>query len=69
LDVARSVCFLVVSRPGHTYEIPAGMCVERVDTLEIPVSSSAIRRTLAAGGMPEGIPSAVLSYAIEHKLY
>ena len=68
-DVARAVRFLVVSRPGHTYEIPAGVMVDRIDSLEIPVSSSEIRRTLSAGGTPQGLPPAVLAYARDHRLY
>jgi nicotinate-nucleotide adenylyltransferase len=68
-DVARLVRFLVVSRPGHVYETPAGVTVDRIDNLEIPVSSSEIRRTLAAGGVPVGLPTPVLSYAREHRLY
>ena len=69
VDVARAVRFLVVSRPGHLYDTPAGVTVDRIDNLEIPVSSSAIRRTFAAGGVPEGLPATVLAYAIEHHLY
>ena len=68
-DVARAVRFLVVSRPGHTYEIPAGVTVDRIDSVDIPVSSSEIRGILAAGGVPRGLPSAVLEYAREHRLY
>jgi nicotinate-nucleotide adenylyltransferase len=68
-DVARLATFLVVSRPGHTYEIPVGVRLERIDSLEIPISSSEIRRTLAAGGTPEGLPPQVLAYARSHHLY
>lgn len=68
-DVARAVRFLVVSRPGHVYEIPEGVTVDRIDTLEIPISSSEIRRTLASGGAPPGLPPAVLQYAESHRLY
>ena len=48
-DVARRVRFIVVSRPGHLYEAPPGVRLERLDTIELPVSSSEIRRALAAG--------------------
>jgi nicotinate-nucleotide adenylyltransferase len=68
-DVARSVRFVVVSRPGHAYETPPGIVVDRIDNLEIPVSSSEIRRILASGGEPAGLPPAVLAYAREHRLY
>jgi nicotinate-nucleotide adenylyltransferase len=68
-DVARGVRFLVVSRPGHSYEIPPGFSVDRIDSLEIPLSSSEIRRTLATGQVPIGLPPAVFAYAWEHRLY
>jgi nicotinate-nucleotide adenylyltransferase len=68
-DVAAAVRFLVVSRPGHVYETPPGVTVGRIDTLEMPVSSSEIRRALGAGEIPGGIPPAVLAYAREHHLY
>lgn len=68
-DVARNVCFLVVSRPGHDYTVPPGVRVERVDTLELPVSSSEIRRALAAGLSPSQVPVSVLEYTKQHGLY
>jgi nicotinate-nucleotide adenylyltransferase len=68
-DVARSVCFLVVSRPGHEYTVPPGVRVERLDTLELPVSSSEIRRALAAGQDPSEVPENVLDYTKQHGLY
>jgi nicotinate-nucleotide adenylyltransferase len=68
-DVARGVCFLVVSRPGHEYTVPPGVSVERLDTLELPVSSSEVRRALAAGWNPPEVPASVLEYTKEHGLY
>src|SRR5437763_11522113 len=68
-DVARSVHFLVVSRPGHQYEIPAETRCDRIDRVDLPVSSSEIRRALAAGATPEGLPPLVLDYARSHGLY
>ena len=68
-DVLRSVKFVVVSRPGHSYEIPEGAAVEKLEGLELPVSSSAIRRSLASGNRPPEVPEAVLSYIFEHRLY
>src|ERR1700688_1608849 len=47
----------------------ARTCISRRDTLELPVSSSEIRRALAAGQSPAEVPSAVLEYTKEHKLY
>ena len=68
-DVLRSVTFIVVSRPGHKYAIPQGARVERLDQLELPESSSEIRRTLAAGEQPKGLPGAVMEYIQQHGLY
>ena len=68
-DVARAVCFLVVSRPGGTYEVPPEVRLERLDRLDLAISSSEIRRELAAGGRPAEIPAAVLEYILEHGLY
>jgi nicotinate-nucleotide adenylyltransferase len=68
-DVARRVCFIVVSRPGHLYEAPPGVRLERLDTIELPVSSSEIRRALAAGERPAEVPEPVLEYIFRHGLY
>jgi nicotinate-nucleotide adenylyltransferase len=68
-DVARAVAFLVVSRPGHVYEIPPETRVERLDTVDLPVSSSEIRRKLAAGQFVLDVPPSVLGYIASHHLY
>jgi nicotinate-nucleotide adenylyltransferase len=68
-EVARGVRFLVVSRPGHQYEVPAEVACERIDQVAMPVSSSEIRRELAEGRRPDGIPQAVLEYALHRSLY
>jgi nicotinate-nucleotide adenylyltransferase len=68
-DVARAVVFLVVSRPGHVYEIPPETRVERLDTVDLPVSSSEIRRKLAAGELVLDVPPGVLGYIASHRLY
>jgi nicotinate-nucleotide adenylyltransferase len=68
-DVARAVCFLVVSRPGGKYEVPAEVRLERLDRLELAVSSSEIRRQLATGGRPAEVPKAVMDYILAHGLY
>jgi nicotinate-nucleotide adenylyltransferase len=68
-DVAHAVRFIVVSRPGHHYDLPDGMPVERLDSVDIPVSSSQIRSALAAGESPCEVPAAVLSYIRQHGLY
>jgi len=68
-DVARRVTFIVVSRPGHLYETPPGVRLERLDTIELPVSSSEIRRALAAGERPAEVPERVLEYIFRQGLY
>jgi len=68
-DVVRSVTFIVASRPGGTYRVPEGASVERLEGLELPYSSSAIRRELAAGRRPAEVPEIVLAYILEHGLY
>ena len=68
-DVVRAVTFIVASRPGHRYQVPAGASVERLETIDLPFSSSAIRRALARSERPSGLPEAVLDYIIQNKLY
>jgi nicotinate-nucleotide adenylyltransferase len=68
-DVAGAVRFLVVSRPGGSYDVPPGARLDRLDNLELPISSSEVRRALAAGGRPPEIPPPVLQYILEHGLY
>lgn len=68
-DVLAQVAFIVLSRPGYEYDVPSGATVLRLDTLQIDVSSSAIRRALAAGEMPEALPVAVREYICAHGLY
>jgi len=68
-DVVNSVRFLVVSRPGHLYQAPPGVAFDRIDDIEVPISSSGIRRDLAAGLRPAGLTADVLEYAESHGLY
>ena len=68
-DVVQAVEFIVVSRPGHSYEIPAGARVHRLETITMPVSSSQIRRELAAGNQRVEVPAAVIEYIRAHGLY
>lgn len=68
-DVARSVRFVVVSRPGHIYDVPPEVSLERLDTVEMAVSSSAIRAALAQGVRPASVPPRVLEYILVHRLY
>jgi nicotinate-nucleotide adenylyltransferase len=68
-DVARGVRFLVVSRPGAIYGAPEGVEFERLDTLDLPVSSSEVRRALARGERPVEVPPAVMNYIGARGLY
>lgn len=68
-DVVEAVRFIVVSRPGNLYEIPAGARVHRLDGLDMPISSSDIRRRLEAGDDSVPVPPAVLRYIRERGLY
>ena len=68
-DVAKGVRFLVVSRPGHLYQSPPGVMLDRIDDIEVGISSSAIRAALASRQSPAGLPVAVLDYAVSHGLY
>ena len=68
-DVIRAVEFIVVSRPGHLYQVPVGATVHRLETVDLPVSSSEIRRKLAAGDERVDVPGAVLEYIRAHGLY
>jgi len=68
-DVVGEVEFIVVSRPGRHYAVPTGARVHRLDDLELPASSSAIRRQLAAGNLTIDVPPAVLEYIRKRNLY
>lgn len=68
-DVVTMTTFIVVARPGRSYSIPEGATVQRLDGIELPVSSSEIRARLAAGeGTPE-VPAEVREYIEQRGLY
>ncbi len=68
-EVVDTVQFIVVSRPGHSYAIPAGSTVHRLDGLKFEVSSSAIRARIALGFKDVPVPAAVLRYIERCMLY
>jgi nicotinate-nucleotide adenylyltransferase len=68
-EVVRAVRFIVAARPGHSYAVAPGAQVERLDTVALAVSSSAIRVRLAAGENPPELPPAVAAYIRERGLY
>ena len=61
--------FIVVTRPGHDYDCPAGVKVHRLDTVALPVSSSEIRVQLSRGKVPAELPAAVADYIVQKGLY
>jgi nicotinate-nucleotide adenylyltransferase len=68
-DLAGMVTFAVVGRPGAVYDIPSGVRVERVDGVNLPISSSEIRAKLAEGDDDVDLPRGVLDYIRAHRLY
>lgn len=68
-DVLKSVEFIVVSRPGYEYPVPEGAMIHRLETLDLPVSSSTIRQQLEVGAVPKELPAEVADYALQHQLY
>lgn len=68
-DVIRSVEFIVVARPGHDIAGPPGARVHRLESVELPVSSSDIRDALARGESPAELPPAIADYIRDHRLY
>jgi nicotinate-nucleotide adenylyltransferase len=68
-ELIATTDFVVVSRPGHTYTTPPGARVHELTGLELPASSSEVRRQLSAGIDPPDVPSPVLRYIRAHRLY
>ncbi len=68
-DVIRAVEFIVVARPGHEITGPSGARVHRLESVELPVSSSDIRDALARGESPAELPPAIADYIRDHRLY
>ena len=68
-DVIRAVEFIVAARPGHQIVSPPGARAHRLETLELPVSSSEIRDALARGQTPPDLPGKVADYIRANGLY
>ena len=68
-DVLAAVEFIVVSRPGHAYDIPEGARVLALETMALDVSSSDIRAELRQGKMPDAMPGPVKDYIVAAGLY
>jgi nicotinate-nucleotide adenylyltransferase len=70
-DVVAAVEFIVVTRPGSDgkRDVPPGAIVHELDGLELPISSSEVRRLLAEDGDSIPVPDVVLRYIRDHGLY
>jgi len=68
-DVVRLVDFIVVARPGSAYRVPEGARVHELPELNLGISSSEVRRRLAAGETDDALPAAVADYIRSHNLY
>lgn len=68
-DVIRSVRFIVVSRPGYSYDAPPGAKADRLDELELMTSSSQLRGHLTMGQKELDAPLCVIEYIRRHRLY
>jgi nicotinate-nucleotide adenylyltransferase len=68
-DVVRLVEFIVVTRPGAAWKLPAGARVRELSGLWLPVSSSEIRRALAQSEENVPVPPAVLEWIRARGLY
>jgi nicotinate-nucleotide adenylyltransferase len=68
-DVLKLTSFIVVSRPGRTYQIPEGANVLRLDGLCLPVASTSIRARLQLGQPTPELPPSVRQFIDSHGLY
>ncbi len=68
-DVVRAVAFIVVTRPGHAYEVPPGARILELNGIALPISSSEIREELAGGEVPPELPTRVAEFIVERRLY
>jgi nicotinate-nucleotide adenylyltransferase len=68
-DVLEQVEFIVVTRPGHEYPIPEGARLHPLASVQLPVSSSAIREKLVRCEAPPELTPPVFDYIQEHRLY
>ena len=68
-DVVKLTDFIVVSRPGTNYHVPAGARVLQLDDIQLPTASTAIRAKLAASEPTPEVPKAVRDYIDKRGLY
>lgn len=68
-DVIQLTDFIVVSRPGASYRIPAEAKVHRLEDVQLPTASTTIRAKLAAGEPTPEVPTAVREFISQNGLY
>ena len=70
-DVVAAVEFIVVTRPGSdpNRDVPPGAIVHELGGLDLPVSSSEVRRLVTENAASIPVPEAVLRYIRDHGLY
>ena len=68
-EVVNAVEFIVVSRPGAEYQPIEGVRVHRLDGVSLDISSSEIRRKLAAGEPTPELAPGVREYIRRNDLY
>jgi len=70
-EVVAAVEFIVVTRPGLNpdWNVPPDAIVHELGGLDLPVSSSEVRRQLMENASTVDIPVPVLSYIRAHGLY
>jgi nicotinate-nucleotide adenylyltransferase len=68
-ELVKLVEFIVVTRPGALWSLPPGATVRELTGLWLPVSSSEVRRALAAGDSDVPVNPAVLAWIRTRNLY
>jgi nicotinate-nucleotide adenylyltransferase len=68
-DVVAMTEFIVVSRPGAEYRIAEGARIHRLEGLELAISSSDIRDSIARRAPTPELPPRVRAYIDAHALY
>ncbi len=68
-DVFAMVDFIVMSRPGHVYDVPRAARVHRLESVQMGISSSEVRQSLEAGSLQVPVPPAVLAYIEKNAIY
>ncbi len=68
-DVLMLAKFIVVSRPGRTYQIPPDASILRLDDLQLPIASTTVRTRLQAGEPTPELPLSVRQFIDAHGLY